>query len=60
MLVTCQHLDPRTVEAFRRYVIGQQSAAEVAHDMGMTVSNVYVCKSRVLERLREEVGKLDG
>lgn len=55
-----QHVDPRTFEAFRRYAILQQPAGAVAEALSMTVSNVYLCKSRFLERLREEVEALDG
>jgi RNA polymerase sigma-70 factor, ECF subfamily len=47
----------RTWEAFRRVVVEEQSPAEVATDLGMSVQAVYKAKSRVLRRLRQE---LDG
>ena len=33
-------------------------AAQVAHDLGVSVNNVLLAKSRVLKRLREEAGDL--
>jgi RNA polymerase sigma-70 factor, ECF subfamily len=59
MLRACKHFDPKTMEVFRRYVIEQQPPGKVADEMGMSVSNVYVCKSRVLDRLKQEVETLD-
>jgi RNA polymerase sigma-70 factor, ECF subfamily len=46
--------EPNTVRAFRRLTLEGASAAEVAAELGMTVGAVYVAKSRVLRRLREE------
>jgi RNA polymerase sigma-70 factor (ECF subfamily) len=48
----------RTWEAFWRAVIEGQSPAHVAEDLGMSVQAVYKAKSRVLRRLREELGEL--
>ena len=48
----------RTWEAFSRTVIEGQSSAHVAEDLGMSVQAVYKAKSRVLRRLREELGEL--
>ena len=48
----------RTWEAFWRAVIEGQSPAHIAEDLGMSVQAVYKAKSRVLRRLRGELGEL--
>lgn len=48
----------RTWQAFRRVAVEGHSPADVAADLGMTAGAVYVAKSRVLRRLREEFGDL--
>ncbi|QDU21285.1 RNA polymerase sigma factor [Urbifossiella limnaea] len=49
--------EPRTWQAFQAVGVDERPAAEVAAELGMSVGAVYVAKSRVLKRLREE---LDG
>ena len=46
--------EPTTIEAFRRVAFLGQAAAEVAHELGVSTRAVYIAKSRVLRRLREE------
>jgi RNA polymerase sigma-70 factor (ECF subfamily) len=48
----------RTWEAFWRAVIEGQLPAHIAEDLGMSVQAVYKAKSRVLRRLRGELGEL--
>jgi RNA polymerase sigma-70 factor (ECF subfamily) len=43
-----------TVRAFRRLALDGASAEEVAGELGMSLGAVYVAKSRVLKRIREE------
>jgi RNA polymerase sigma-70 factor (ECF subfamily) len=43
---------------FRRFVLDGLSAEEVATEAGTTSNAVYIAKSRVLARLREEAGGL--
>jgi RNA polymerase sigma-70 factor (ECF subfamily) len=50
--------EDRTWQAFWRLTVDNQSAAEVAADLAMTTGAVYVAKSRVLRRLREELGNV--
>jgi RNA polymerase sigma-70 factor (ECF subfamily) len=50
--------EPRTWEAFWRTAIEDQAARDVAADLGMSPGAVRVAKSRVLRRLREELGDL--
>jgi RNA polymerase sigma-70 factor (ECF subfamily) len=50
--------EARTWQAFWRTAIEGQSAKEVAADLGMSPGAVRVAKSRVLHRLREELGDL--
>lgn len=48
-----------TWEAYRLTAIEGRAPIEVATELSMTVSDVYVSKSRVLKLLREEVAQLD-
>jgi RNA polymerase sigma-70 factor (ECF subfamily) len=52
--------EPRTWEMFARFVLDGLSADEVAAELGTTPNAVYIAKSRVLSRLREEAGGLLG
>jgi RNA polymerase sigma-70 factor, ECF subfamily len=49
-----QEFEPTTLKAFRRLAIDGISGAEAAEELQMTVSAVYVAKSRVLQRIRQE------
>ena len=46
---------PKTFEAFDRYALKRQPAADVARDLGVHVDVVYQAKSRVLKTLRAKV-----
>ena len=48
----------RTWEAFWRTAVEGHAPAHVAEDLGMSVQAVYKAKSRVLRRLRQELGGL--
>ncbi len=48
----------RTWRAFWRTTVGRQRPEEVAAALGTTVNAVYLARSRVLRRLREEFGEL--
>jgi RNA polymerase sigma-70 factor (ECF subfamily) len=48
----------RTWEAFWRTTVEGHAPAHVAEDLGMSVQAVYKAKSRVLRRLRQELGEL--
>ncbi len=48
--------EEKTWSAFLKTAVEGQSAAQVAGELGMTVGAVYVAKSRVLHRLRTELG----
>jgi RNA polymerase sigma-70 factor, ECF subfamily len=50
--------EERTWQAFWRVTVDGRSAAEVAAELGMTPGAVYIAKSRVLKRLREEFADL--
>jgi RNA polymerase sigma-70 factor (ECF subfamily) len=45
---------PATWQAFRRVTLDEQSPAAVARDLGLSVNAVWLAKSRVLRRLRQE------
>ena len=47
-----------TWKAFWRVAVDGQSPADVADELGMSVNAVYIAKSRVLRRLRQELGDL--
>lgn len=49
---------PRTWQAFWRVVIDCQRPVDVAQELGMRPGTVRVAKSRVLQRLRQQLGEL--
>jgi RNA polymerase sigma-70 factor (ECF subfamily) len=55
-----QDFEKSTWEVFRLLVLEDRSAAEVAQRTGLKPNAIYVAKSRVLKRLREEVNGLVG
>jgi RNA polymerase sigma-70 factor (ECF subfamily) len=50
--------EERTWQAFWRVAVGDQAPADVAAELGLTANAVYLAKSRVLRRLREEFADL--
>jgi RNA polymerase sigma-70 factor (ECF subfamily) len=52
--------EPRTWEAFWQTAVEGRVAADVAADLGMTPGAVRVAKSRVLHKLRTDLGDLLG
>ena len=52
--------EPRTWEAFWQTAVNGRPAADVASELGMTAGAVRVAKSRVLHRLRTDLGDLLG
>jgi RNA polymerase sigma-70 factor (ECF subfamily) len=49
-----EEFEPITLQAFRRRALDGASGAEAAREMGMSVAAVYVAKSRVLARIRQD------
>jgi DNA-directed RNA polymerase specialized sigma24 family protein len=49
-----------TWQAFWRVAVEDQSPADVAPVLGLSVNAVYLAKSRVLRRLREALGDEDS
>jgi RNA polymerase sigma-70 factor (ECF subfamily) len=49
---------PVTWQAFCRYVLEGAPAAQVALELGLSMNSVVAAKSRVLKRLRQELGGL--
>ena len=49
----------RTWRAFLLLTVEGKPAADVAAELGMSLGAVYIAKSRVLSRLREEFGEVD-
>ena len=49
---------PATWQAFRRHVLEGEPAAQVAATLGLSLNSVLLAKSRVLKRLRQELGGL--
>lgn len=56
-LVRCE-FEPRTWDAFWRATVDGQSPALIAAEMGVSAAAVRKAKSRVLHRLRQELGEL--
>ncbi len=52
------HFEQQTWQAFWRVVVDGKTAQEVAHELSMQPGAVRVAKSRVLHRLRKELGEL--
>jgi RNA polymerase sigma-70 factor (ECF subfamily) len=60
MKLVRDEFEAQTWEAAWRVVVEGQRPADVATDLGMSRGAVYMAKSRVLSRLREELqGLLD-
>ncbi len=49
-----EEFEPITLQAFRRLALDGASGAEAAQELGLSVAAVYVAKSRVLARIRQE------
>ena len=49
-----EEFEPTTLRAFRRLALDGVSGADVAQELGLSVAAVYVAKSRVLARIRQE------
>ena len=49
-----QEFEPTTLRAFRRLALDGASGPEVAGELGLSVAAVYMAKSRVLQRIRQE------
>jgi RNA polymerase sigma-70 factor (ECF subfamily) len=49
-----EEFEPITLQAFRRLALDGISGAEAAQELGLSVAAVYVAKSRVLARMRQE------
>jgi RNA polymerase sigma-70 factor (ECF subfamily) len=52
------HFEETTWRAFERVWLDRRPAAEVARELNVAIDRVYVAKSRVLERLQQEVRDL--
>jgi RNA polymerase sigma-70 factor (ECF subfamily) len=48
-----EEFEPTTRKAFRRLALDGASGAEAAQELGLSVTAVYVAKSRVLQRIRQ-------
>jgi RNA polymerase sigma-70 factor (ECF subfamily) len=49
-----EEFEPDTLQAFRRLTLDGVSGAQAAKELGLSVAAVYVAKSRVLQRIRQE------
>lgn len=58
LLLVEEEFEPLTLQAFRRLALDGVSGAEAAEELGMSVAAVYIAKSRVLQRIRQEAGGL--
>ena len=55
-----EHSDPKTWSAFRITAVDGRSAAEAAKELSMSTGAIYVAKSRVSARLRDEIQRLQN
>jgi RNA polymerase sigma-70 factor (ECF subfamily) len=51
---------PATWQAFWQTAVEARNPKDVAQEMGMSVGAVYIARSRVLARLRQEIQQLQG
>jgi RNA polymerase sigma-70 factor (ECF subfamily) len=49
-----EEFEPTTLQAFRRLALDGVSGSVAAEELGLSVAAVYVAKSRVLARIRQE------
>jgi RNA polymerase sigma-70 factor (ECF subfamily) len=49
-----QDFEPTTMQAFRRTALDGATGADVAAELGISIAAVYMAKSRVLQRIRQE------
>jgi RNA polymerase sigma-70 factor (ECF subfamily) len=49
-----EQFEPITLQAFRRLALDGVSGAEAAQELGLSVAAIYMAKSRVLARIRQE------
>lgn len=54
------HFSPKTWQAFVQQAIQGKRGDAVAADLGMSTNAVFIAKSRVFRRLRQEAGSLTG
>jgi RNA polymerase sigma-70 factor, ECF subfamily len=52
--LVAEEFEPATMRAFRRLALDGVSGADAAQEVGLSVAAVYVAKSRVLARIRQE------
>jgi RNA polymerase sigma-70 factor (ECF subfamily) len=53
-----ENCKPENRQAFLRVVVAGEQPADVAADLGLTVNAVYLAKSHILRRIREEIAQL--
>ncbi len=54
------HFEDRTWQAFWQTAVEGKVPADVASELGMTVASVYLAKSRVTAKLREQIQAIEG
>jgi RNA polymerase sigma-70 factor (ECF subfamily) len=60
MVLVRAEYEEQTWQAFWRVVVDAQKPADVAEELGMSLAAVYQAKSRVLRRLHQQFGDLEG
>ena len=53
-------VEPESWQAFWQTAVESRNAREVAEELGISVGAVYIARSRVLARLREQVQQMQG
>lgn len=57
-IIRCE-FNEQDLLAFLRIVVAGERPVDVAHEIGCSVNSVYLAKSRILRRLRQELCELD-
>lgn len=55
-----REFEPSTFQAFWRVTVDSAAPADVSQELGITLNAVYLAKSRVLRRLRQELQGLES
>ncbi len=59
MQAISSEFSPRDLQIFRRLILNDRTAAEVAEEMKISTNIIYLARSRILQRLREIAGMKD-
>ncbi len=60
LIAVAKRVHPKTLAAFWRTVVDEESVESVARDLEMNVGSIYVARGRIMAQLQQEVRKLEA